>query len=223
MPAKKDVKTEETELYPEEIKGKKTAMYSLETPASELLQRIIGESIDGDAATKRGLINLGNIPPFSPEPPPVNGKEFTAGLMAFRKQPLQLAIACGKAQVRYIPLDKYIAMVENMHDKDAATIMLQNFTESDDGRGSKGQILGRINAASSAITIIQGVTGRIIRGASDIALFDVYYIDRKDLTSFYLAAKHQIGNADKLETMITTFDGWKAFSVPLDPLDPHAA
>lgn len=82
-------------------------------------------------------------------------------------------------------------------------------------------MLGRLNAASSAITIIQGVTGRVVRTPADIALFDVYYLDRRDLTVFYLAAKAQIGNADRLETVIATFDGWKAFDVPLDPLNPY--
>ena len=192
--------------------------------AQSLLQDILGPTIDADPATKQGLLNLKSLPPFDPYPPPVNGKEFEAGVIGFRKPvgSMNLAITCGKAQVRYLSLAKYIAMVEHLHDPKTATIMLQNFTESDDGKGGKGQILGRINAKSSAITIIQGVTGRIIRGASDIALFDVYYIDRRDLTAFYLAAKHQISNADQLETMIAAFDGWKAFTVPLDPLDPHA-
>jgi hypothetical protein len=99
--------------------------------------------------------------------------------------------------------------------------MLQNFTEAEDKRGGKGQILGRINPKVSAITIIQGVTGRIIRGPSDIALYDAYFIDRQDLTSFYLASKAQISTADTLETMIAAFDGWKAFDVPLNPLDPY--
>ncbi len=50
---------------------------------------------------------------------------------------------------------------------------------------------------------------------------DVYYIDRIDLTSFYIAAKAQISNEDTLETMIATFDGWKAFPVPIDPSNPY--
>ena len=112
-------------------------------------------------------------------------------------------------------------MVENLHDEKKATIMLQNFTNSDDNKGAQGQILGRINAKCSAIHIIQGLTGRIIRNPSDIALFDVYYIHRVDLTSFYLAAKSQISNKDLLETMIATYDGWKAYDVPLNPLYPY--
>lgn len=192
--------------------------------AGTLLQNILGQTIDDNAAVKRGLINLNMLPEFDPDPPAVNGKEFTPGIIGFRKTAsgLNFAIACGKAQVRYISLAKYIAMIENLHaDDQSATIMLQNFTESEDGKGGKGQVLGRINAASSAITIIQGVTGRIIRGPSDIALFDVYYIDRRDLTAFYLAAKHQISNGDQLETMIAAYDGWKAFNVPLNPLNPY--
>lgn len=196
---------------------------SHEVPANTLLQNLLGQSIENDAAMKQGLLNLNSLPEFSPELPPVPGKEFNIGLIGFRRSPSggqNLAIACGKAQVRYIPLAKYIAMIENLHDRDNASIMLQNFTESDDNRSGRGQVLGRINAASSAITIIQGVTSRIIRGPSDIALFDVYHIDRRDLTAFYIASKYQISTADQLETMIATFDGWKAFDVPLNPLNP---
>ena len=194
-------------------------------PANQLLQELLGQAVEDDAALQQGLKNLNTLPAFDSEFEPVKGKDFTPGIIGFRRSPsggMNLAVACGTAQVRYLSLAKYIAMIENLHSSAAATIMLQNFTESDDGKGGRGQILGRINAASSAITIIQGVTGRIVRGPSDIALFDVYYIDRRDLTAFYLAAKHQISNADQLETMIATFDGWKAFRVPLDPLDPYA-
>ena len=98
--------------------------------------------------------------------------------------------------------------------------MLQNFTESEEGNGGRGQILGRLLLENSAIVIIQGVVGRIVRGPSDIALYDVYYLDKKDLFAFYLAAKAQIANKDQLETMIAAYDGWKAFHVPSNPLHP---
>lgn len=186
---------------------------------------IIFSSSEKDIKTlDQGLKNLALLPEFDPdEGQPVPGKLFSAGVMGFRRtgRGLQLAVACGKAMVRYIDLGKFIAMVENLHDPQTATIMLENFQEQDDKRSARGQILGRINAQHSAITIIQGVSGRIIRGPSDIALFDVYYINRKDMTAFYLAAKAQISNADTLETMIAAFDGWKAFDVPLNPLDPY--
>ena len=188
------------------------------------LSTIFGNGDRENKAFDQGLKNLAMLPEFDPEEgQPVPGKEFSAGVMGFRRtgRGLQLAVACGKAMVRYIDLGKFIAMVENLHDSRTATIMLENFQEQDDKRPARGQILGRINAQYSAVTIIQGVSGRIIRGPSDIALFDVYYIDRKDMTAFYLAAKSQISNADTLETMIAAFDGWKAFDVPLNPLDPY--
>lgn len=188
------------------------------------LPTIFSSSEKDIKALDQGLKNLASMPEFDPEEgEPVPGKVFSPGVVGFRRtgRGLQLAVACGKAMVRYIDLAKFIAMVENLHDTQTATIMLENFQEQDDKRSARGQILGRINAQYSAITIIQGVSGRIIRGPSDIALFDVYYIDRKDMTAFYLAAKAQISNADRLETMIAAFDGWKAFDVPLNPLDPY--
>ncbi len=189
----------------------------------EIFADIFTDTCETKDGLMQGLENLNSIPNFSdPHPPAVKGKEFIAGVMGFRKTgALNITVACGKAQVRSFSLPKFIAMIENMHDPATATIMLQNFSDQDEKQSAKGQILGRINAGSSAIHIIQGLTSRIIRNASDIALFDVYYIDRVDLTSFYLAAKAQIGNGDQLETMIAAYDGWKAFDVPLDPLNPY--
>lgn len=185
---------------------------------SEPLNELYASSLEKKAGLRQGLENLTTLPE---NPLPLKGKEFADGVMGFRKQSfgLQIAIACGKAMVRYLDLKKYIALVENLHDPRSATIMLQNFSDSTEG--ARGQVLGRINADCSAITIIQGVTGRVIRGPSDIALYDTYFLSRADMTSFYLATKAQISNADQLESMIASFDGWKAFEIPLNPLDPY--
>jgi hypothetical protein len=194
--------------------------------AKKILGGLLDKQLDDHESTIQGITNLNSIPPFETgsHPPAVKGKGFEKGIMGFKRRgkgELRLAVACGKAQVRYIPLGKYIAMVENLHDPDSATIMIQNFTDQEEYQSSKGQELARINPKSSAITFIQGVTGRIVRGPRDIALFDVYYIDRTDMMAFYLAAKAQISNADELEAMIQAYDGWKAFDIPLDPLHPY--
>jgi hypothetical protein len=192
--------------------------------AAALLGGILAEHCDGDESLLQGLRNLDTIPDFSTPPPPVKGKKFAKGVMGFRKftSDLKLALACGTAQVRYLELGKFIAMVENAHAADnSSTIMLQNFKDKDDHNSARGQVMGRLNMEHSAIHVIQGLTGRVIHNPSDIALFDVYYIDRIDLTSFYLAAKAQVSSANQLEAMIATHDGWKAFDVPLDPLNPY--
>jgi len=189
----------------------------------EFFSEIYSKKVNKESKLNQGLKNLLTLPDFDSEIPPVAGKVFSKGVLGFRRfrNNLMIAVACGKAQVRYIDLQKYIAMIENMHDEKSASIMLQNFQDQEDNKTSKGQILGRLNPVSSAIHIIQGLTGRILRNPSDIALFDVYYLNREDLTSYYLAAKAQIKNDDLLETMIATYDGWKAFNVPLNPLDPY--
>lgn len=192
------------------------------TPDKQIdLNTLFADSLNDDDIFKRGLNNLSSLPAT---PAPLEGKEFSEGCIGFRKQSrgVQLAVACGKAMVRYLDLKKFIAMVEQMDDPRTATIMLQNFTDADDKNGAKGQILGRINPQASAITIIQGVTGRIIRSSSDIALYDIYFINRQELVSFYLASKSQISTADTLESMIAAFDGWKSFDVPLNPLKPYS-
>lgn len=202
-----------------------------ETPESEkaapntALSSIFGKKIESDDSLRKGLANLNRLPPFDAPPPAVHGKKFSPGIMAFRKTgagKLSITVACGTAQARHIPLAKYVAMVEKLNDPESSTILLQNFQDQDDHRSGRGQELGRINAKSSAIVILQGLTGRIVRSMDDIALHDVYYLDRRDMATFYLAAKAQIGNADQMETMLTAYEGWKAFEVPLDHLSlPH--
>ena len=175
-----------------------------------------------------GLANLATLPDYDPDeglPPSIEGKDFEPGVIGLRnrkgKAP-RLAIACGANQVRYITLDKYIALVENMKERASATIMLENFTDRDDnGGGGRGQVLARLNGDHSAIVVVQGVTGRVIRDAGDIALYEVFYLPRPDLTAFYLAAKFQLSNEDSLDIAISAYDGWRAYSIPLDPANPH--
>jgi hypothetical protein len=174
-----------------------------------------------------GLANLSELPDYDPDngsPPSIKGKDFERGVIGFRnrsgKAP-RLAIACGANQIRYITLDKFCVLIENMKKKTAATIMLENFTDRDDSGGGRGQVLARLNKKHSAIVIVQGVTGRVIRDAGDIALYEVFYLPRPDLTAFYLAAKYQLSNQDSLDIAISAYDGWRAYSIPLDPDNPH--
>lgn len=188
----------------------------------KLLGSAIAPAIEEKEGFARGVENLHSLPELD-EKRAVPGKPFEKGIIGLRtsKKGLRIAIACGKTQVRYLPLEKYVALVEKMFDSESASIMLQNFTDQEDGRMARGQVLARINPKFSAITVIQGVTGRIVRGPHDIALYDVYYLDKKDLMAFYVTAKFQLGNEDQLDSMIAAYDGWKAFNVPLNPLDPY--
>jgi len=198
---------------------------STQSEKSPNIENIFSDQLMKDDGMIQGLINLNSLPEFNPQPPPVTGKDFTPGLMGFRwgGGEVKLAIACGHAQVRDIIMPKYIAMVENLHDPDCATIMLQNFEDGSDKRSARGQVLGRINARSSAITIAQGLTGRIIRKLAEAPVFDAYYIDRSDLTAFYIASKVQMSNENQMKTMIAAFDGWRFFDIPLNPLEPYAS
>jgi hypothetical protein len=198
-----------------------------EEEASCSLEQLLCTS--DDVALLHGLENLKKLPPFDPghgSPKSIPGKKFTEGVIGLRnargKTP-SLAIACGTNTVRYIKLDKFVALVENLDDPDSATVMLENFSDADTNRSGRGQVLARINPDHSAITVVQGLTGRIIRNISDIALYDVYYLDRRSLTAFYLAAKEHLAMADVLDEMIASYDGWRAFDIPLDPLNPYAA
>jgi len=230
---KENVTTDETHVDGnEEVEVTTTAKEN----NSALDQLLLGLQ-DESKGLQQGLENLTQLPEFSQftdakkskdaktlEDLEVKGKPFEKGVIGFRKSSrgeLRLAIACGKAQVQYIPLAKFIAMIELMHDKESSTILIQNFKDQDGSKSARGQILARINVKKSAITIIQGVTGKVVRGPGDIAVLDVYYLNRTDLTAYYLSAKAQISNQSELETMIQAFDGWRLFDVPLDPLNPY--
>lgn len=178
-----------------------------------------------DIAFNTAIQNLARIKPISEvKENPMPGKPFdNVGVMGFRRQSslLRLTIACERAMVRNLELGKFIAMVERMNDPEKATIVLENFTEADENRVPRGQVLGRINPEFSCITVAQGLTGRVIHSHSDLARLDAYYISREQLTSFYLAAKAQIGDEGKLNELVAAYDGWKAFDIPLNPCHPE--
>lgn len=201
-----------------------TTSFNVVPDALSALQEIYANNLlEGDSDLVRGLNNLARLPEFDLKqgvPGPIPGQsDVTCGLIGFRRigGQMSLAIACDTATVRYLPLDKYIALIEFMNDGRSANIVTQNHKIGDEGRG---QVLMRLNPAHSAIHAAQGVVGRIIKEAKDIVLNEVYYFNRRDLTSFYLAAKVQVGTGDRLDSMISAYDGWKGYSIPIDPLNP---
>lgn len=170
----------------------------------------------------QGLENLALLPPFeSVQATPIPGTVFYAGVIAFSRYSRSVSVACGKAMVRHINLRKFIGMVESLHEDREATVVLQNFQEQENNQQARGQILGRINRKHSAITIVQGLTGRAIKSFNDISSQDHYYINRSDLAAFYIAAKFQLLNEPTLESIQNAFDGWRAFEIPLNPLKPY--
>lgn len=191
--------------------------------AQVLVNQILARSGSG---TSKGIASLARLPEFDLDngvPAPVPGQDAVQqGVLAFRRNggEISLAVACGTAMVQSLPLDKFVAMVERMHDDDrTASIVIQNHRVGDRHREeSRGQIVGRINPLHTAIQIIHGVHGRAIKSASDIAQVDIYYLDRAELAVYYLAAKLQIGADDRLEEMIAAFEGWKGYAIPLNPL-----
>lgn len=167
---------------------------------------------------RNGLDNLANVRSIEQvEKNPIKHKAFEKGCMGFRRQSqlISIAIACGKAQVRNIDIRKFVALVEKMNDETHHTIMLQNFSDAEDGRAARGQVLARIDPKHSAIVVVQGLTGRVIRSDSDVVRYDVYYLDRDQLAAFYLACKYQLRGADQLETMIATYSGWVEYDICL--------
>jgi hypothetical protein len=203
---------------------KKAMSLEVQNPLEEIYRHKFADEDGegGDPVFIQAMQNLVSIKPFGEGVP---GKEFEAeGAMGFRRETnrLRLTIACEKAVIRNLVLGKFIAMVERMHDPELATIVLENFTEPDEYRVPRGQILGRINPEYSCIMVAQGLTGRLIHTHADLARLDVYYLSRRKLTSFYLAAKEQIGEEDTLNNLIAAFDGWKAFDIPLNPRKPDA-
>jgi len=206
--------------------SEKTTVGNVATDALTALQDLFFNClVDDHTGFSRGLMNLASLPEFdlkngTPKSVPGQGA-VERGVMGFRRKSggLVLALACGMATVRYLALEKFIAAVENMHlDDFGPIIVLQNPVPGEDGNG---QIIMQINPQYSAIQVIHGVVGRTILKPKDIVLQETYYIDRKDLASFYIAAKCQLGAGSELENMIAAFDGHKGYKILTDPLNPH--
>ncbi len=170
----------------------------------------------------QGLLNLHSLPEFNQkELKPVHEDDrVERGIIGFRRNGgrIELAIACGTKMVRYFPLDKYVAVIEQMHLGQAANIVVQNSRNEE--KEKRPQIIARVNPRRSAIQVVQGVAGRPISEGKDIVSNDAYYIPREDLTSFYLAAKCQLDNGNKLENLIAANDGFKGYSINIDPFNP---
>lgn len=194
-------------------------------PPQELnITSIFMGRVDEEINFKTGILNLSKINSFDEvRAHPMPHKLFIEGVMGFRRdsKSLKLVIACGKTMTRDIALPHFIAMIENMDNDEHATILLENFTESEENRQPRGQILGRLNPTFSCITVVQGLTGRVIHSPADLARLDVYYLAKDQLAAYYIAAKYQIGDEDKLDEMMGAYDGWKAFNIPLDPCNPY--
>jgi hypothetical protein len=170
-----------------------------------------------DTLLKKTLQNLAELPPPNKMP----GKPLKEGVIGFKRngRSLTLTVGCGRAIVRQIELLKFVSMLEKMKDDDA-TVVLENFSDGDEYKASRGQTLGRFNPVYSCFTIAQGLTGRVIHGASDVVRMDAYYLNKEVLAAFYLSCKFQLGMEGKLSELIGAYDGWKVFELPVDPCNP---
>ena len=195
--------------------------------AMKALQEIFNtEMADAPPCLVQGLVNLASLPEFDlqsgiPAPVPGHG-EVQRGVIGFRRMGglLTLALACGTAQTQYFPLEKFIAVIEKMHDPHRASINVQNPVKGKDGCG---QIIARLNPVHSAFHVIHGIHGRYIKEKKHISSNEVYYIPRAILARYYLAAKAQIEAGDQLDSMIAAYDGEQGYSISIDPLNPELA
>lgn len=183
-----------------------------------------------DTKFKKTIKNLAELQPPNKMP----GKPLKEGAIGFKRngRNLNITIACGRAIVRQIELLKFVTMIEMMygnpdtvgkpgHNPDLdATVVLENFSDGDEYKASRGQTLGRFNPKYSCITVAQGLTGRVIHGPSDVVRLDAYYLNKDVLTAFYISSKFQLGMEDKLSELIGAYDGWKVFDLPVDPCNP---
>lgn len=186
--------------------------------------RIFGDMMAAEDGVFRDAINnLAALPSMdhvrkNPMPgKPFPKKPYDRGVMGFRRlgRHLTLAFGCGTAMVRQVELGKYIAMVQEMKNKNHETIVLENFIEGEDGgRMPRGQVLGRIVPEYSAVLIVQGLSGRVIHSPADIVKSDVYYISKEQLSAFYISSKLQQGNEETLDELAGAFDGWLAYNLP---------
>lgn len=190
----------------------------------QALQALLLSLFSAYGGLEQGFKNLLDLPEFDlnrKELKPVHeGDRLERGIIGFRRNAsrLELAIACGTKMVHYIPLDKYVALIEQMHLGQAANIVVQNSKNED--KDKRPQIIARVNSRCSAIHVVQGVAGKPISDGKDIVSSDAFYIPREELASYYLAAKQQVGSEKRLEDLIAANDGFKGYSINIDPLNP---
>ena len=207
--------------------SKATNVGNVAPGAMKALQDIFNSELaNAQPGLVQGLTNLASLPEFDlqsgiPAPVPGHG-DVQLGLIGFRPMggQMKIVLACGTAPIVNFPLSKYIVTVEGAHDERSANVNVQNPVQGSEGRG---QIIARLNLKHSAIHVVQGVVGRVIKESSHIVSNEVYYIPRASLVKYYLAAKAQIEAGDQLDSLIAAYDGMKGYSIPLDPLNPELA
>lgn len=165
-----------------------------------------------------GVHNIYSMATIAEAAPAIPGEKIERGIITLRGSGRRVSatIACGKQQIRDIELFKFVRLIESMFSEGNETVLLRNCMDEDGSKSGRGQILGRINPASACIQIMQGLAGRVVRGAKDIVISDSYYLDRTALLSVYLTAKVLIRDRDKLESLLC-YDGWRDFDIPLFP------
>ena len=148
--------------------------------------------------------------------------EKVMGLMAFRREmkALTLAFVGGPAPAFYLPLDKLILMVEQMHDRKLRTVIIRNCSETSDSDYAQGQVLAKFNVQYSALQVNWGDNGVVVKGENDINRRAVYYISPDDLLLYYMAAKVQLKGGPQLEALLQANEGWRKHDIPTNPLDP---
>jgi hypothetical protein len=205
-----------------EVKEKQVA-----SDVIEGLSEICARSVDANPGLAQGMANLKKIGVYDESNWPVAPySDFSLGKIGFTSgfgTTVKLSVVCGQAQERHISLRHYIAMVEGMDNPDTASVLLQNFSDQDDKRSSRGQILGQLNKEHSALILYQGLAGKVIKKFSDVALKEVYYLPVDDLAAFYVASKFQLANQKRLDELAAANEGWKAFDIPIDLKRPYDA
>ena len=182
------------------------------------ISKVFG-GIMSSPSIRAGLTNLSQLPALDIEnqlPDPYRDKRFTPAYMGFKffGKELKIAFAASGAMSQHIPAAKFIAMVELMHDPKHSTVVLQSSSFPAKDREGRGQVVGRILPANSAINIAHGKVGVPISGIDDILHLDSYQIDKVVLGSYYLAAKFQIGNESTLDSLFAAYEGFRFYDLP---------
>lgn len=190
----------------------------------QAIQELLSPLLATSDSLARGIINLLGLPEFNRNGEgirPVNEVDrVERGIIGFRRNAgrLEIAIACGTKVVHYLPLDKFVALIEQMHLGPAANIVIQNFKNEE--KVKLPQIMARVNFWCSAIVVAQSVTGKPIGHGDDIVSQDAYYLPREELLGYYITAKQQLDSEKRLEALIAANDGFKGYSISIDPLSP---
>ena len=115
-----------------------------------------------------------------------------------------------------IPFPRLVALVERMFDSVSRMIVIQEHSVGDRREPSRRQIVGHLDPYYGSLTVFQSYRGEYLTGDNHPEVTQLFYLDRRELLSFYLVAKLHLSGVRRREDMDPYILGWHACDIRHD-------